>query len=55
MDAGKGKSSDFRLSQALANPGLKKGSSATAASEPLPRSPRCWQQIYQRHTILNSE
>jgi len=33
MEAGKSKSSDFRLSQALANPVVKKGFSAAAASE----------------------
>jgi hypothetical protein len=33
IDAGKGKSHDFRLSQALANPVVKKGFSAAAASE----------------------
>jgi hypothetical protein len=32
MDARKDKSSDFRLSQALAYPVVKKGSSAAAAS-----------------------
>lgn len=33
MEAGTGKSSDFRLSQVLANPVVKKGSPAAAASE----------------------
>jgi len=32
MEAGKGKSSDFRLSQALAKPVVQKGSYAAAAS-----------------------